>query len=140
LGFRSKFTIVSALMTKKDFKYFIPALLWAVVMLIVSSIPYLVSPPFEFAMIDKVEHFSEYFILAFWASFGYARSGRSTTFLTTLTICSVFGILDELHQLFIPGRSCDVFDMLADILGSAAGAGFFTWLSIRIRILSRRLT
>ena len=32
-----------------------------------------------------------------------------------------YGILDEVHQLLIPGRSCELLDFLADILGSVIG-------------------
>jgi len=36
-------------------------------------------------------------------------------------LLSVWGALDELHQLFIPGRSCEVDDWVADTLGGALG-------------------
>ena len=39
----------------------------------------------------------------------------------------LFGVLyafsDELHQLFVPGRSCDPLDFLADSIGVALGIG-----------------
>jgi VanZ family protein len=41
--------------------------------------------------------------------------------ITTVLLCSAFGVLDELHQRFVPGRSCDVWDMIADAVGSALG-------------------
>ena len=34
-----------------------------------------------------------------------------------IILISAYGIIDELHQLFIPGRSCDIRDWFADILG-----------------------
>lgn len=42
--------------------------------------------------------------------------------LVSIVAISLFGALDEIHQLFTPGRSGgDVFDWTADILGAAAG-------------------
>jgi VanZ family protein len=41
--------------------------------------------------------------------------------IATVLLCSAFGVLDELHQRLIPGRSCDVGDMIADAIGSALG-------------------
>ncbi len=36
--------------------------------------------------------------------------------------CLLYGISDEFHQSFIPGRSCDVFDVLADVSGGVLAA------------------
>jgi VanZ family protein len=41
---------------------------------------------------------------------------------------SVYGALDELHQLFIAGRSADVSDWAFDTLGVAAGLLIGSWL------------
>jgi VanZ family protein len=34
----------------------------------------------------------------------------------------LYGISDEFHQYFVPGRSVDVYDVLADALGGLLGA------------------
>ena len=36
----------------------------------------------------------------------------------SLMISSLYGILDEIHQLFVPGRHSDVRDWLADVTGT----------------------
>lgn len=36
---------------------------------------------------------------------------------------SAYGATDEWHQLFVPGRSSDVHDWIADTFGAAVGAG-----------------
>jgi VanZ family protein len=52
-------------------------------------------------------------------------------------ITSGYGILDELHQLLIPGRTAEGLDMIADILGSILAAALFARKlrrqSIRVR-------
>ena len=40
-----------------------------------------------------------------------------------------YGLSDEIHQYFVPGRSADPFDLLVD----AAGAAAALWVYIRIR-------
>lgn len=41
------------------------------------------------------------------------RSGLFFSFIIGL----FFSIIDEWHQKYIPGRTCDIFDALADISG-----------------------
>ena len=36
---------------------------------------------------------------------------------------SLYGISDEVHQLFVPGRTFSIQDMMADGLGALAGQG-----------------
>ena len=39
-----------------------------------------------------------------------------------------YGITDEVHQLFVPGRSGDVYDLMADAAGALAGAlSCYSW-------------
>jgi VanZ family protein len=51
--------------------------------------------------------------------------------LSALAATSLFGAADEWHQQFIPGRSQDVADWLADTLG--AGIGVLTAAALRSR-------
>ncbi len=44
-----------------------------------------------------------------------------------LLIASAYGVSDELHQAFVPGREPSVADWIADSLGGAAGV----WLRTR---------
>ena len=43
------------------------------------------------------------------------------TSLAAVGLTTAFGASDELHQLFVPGRSADVHDLVADATGAAAG-------------------
>ena len=38
-----------------------------------------------------------------------------------------FGVSDEIHQSFVPGRDADVLDVVADALGAAVGAAGYAW-------------
>lgn len=37
--------------------------------------------------------------------------------LLAIAATVVYGVLDEIHQRFVPGRSFDVYDMIADAAG-----------------------
>ena len=45
--------------------------------------------------------------------------------LFALCVAAGYGGLDELTQLFIPGRDCDVVDWLYDVVGTLTGIGAF---------------
>lgn len=95
----------------------------------VSSIPDLSTPSLGITFADKVAHFGEYSIFGVLVGYSLAiRLAKSTTLFTySILICGVFGILDEIHQHFIPGRTADPLDATADILGAAAGLGVYIW-------------
>ena len=102
-------------------------LLWAVVILIVSSVPIpAVAAP---AGTDKGVHALLYLVLGFLAirSLLNARTVPVWHLLVLVVGVLVFGALDEAHQLFIPGRTADPKDWVADAVGSVAGmaAGIF---------------
>ena len=40
---------------------------------------------------------------------------------------ALYAFSDELHQLFVPGRSCDPLDFLADSMGIAVGIVIVLW-------------
>lgn len=43
--------------------------------------------------------------------------------LSAGVLAAGYGVTDEVHQLFVPGRVADAGDVLADALGSSAGVG-----------------
>ena len=52
-------------------------------------------------------------------------------------IALVYAVSDELHQLFSPGRSCQIKDMLIDFCGASAGIAAVN--SIRLRLHRRKI-
>ncbi len=91
-------------------------------MLTVSSIPDLrIIPQWHLTWKDKISHFVEYAIFALLFLLMLKQENRITnhkkTFLTVLFFGLLLAIIDELHQLFIPGRSTDVLDIVADSFG-----------------------
>ncbi len=82
--------------------------------------------------VRKTAHASEYALLAILAFFACydGRAGRRRAFLTAFIISAVYAGSDELHQLFVPGRSGQITDVLIDSAGALMGllfpAAFFS--------------
>jgi VanZ family protein len=115
--------------------------LWAPVAVYMAAI-FVVSgqtdPATPAGLSDKSLHGLAYFGLAVLVF--RAIAGRLPARLTwraavaALAISIGYGITDELHQLYVPGRSADVFDLFADAIGAASGLiGCWAWGIISIR-------
>jgi len=98
---------------------------WVLLTLILTSIP---DPEFgpSFPGSDKVAHFGFYgvsgFLCALWrreAGWGFGASALGAAMFVAL-----LGAVDEFHQQWIPGRSMELLDWVADFSGGAAGALF----------------
>lgn len=96
-------------------KYILPVT-WTLAIFIVSSIPGSELPEQPFPGFDKFAHFVEYLILGFlWAK----ALGRKLFFIILLGI--IYGILDEIHQIFVPLREFNIMDILVDSIGVVCG-------------------
>lgn len=109
----------------------VPSLLYMALIAFLSSQPRLVLDfDFrDFPLRDKGVHFVEFAALAVMNAFAFARTLRSPTglrvALCTIVLTATYGYLDEVHQAFVPGRTSDAYDLLADLLGSIAGAAAY---------------
>lgn len=92
-----------------------------------------VPPPFPY--FDKLVHFVMYagfaFLVARAVAVCLAHVDRFTLWMA-IVISAMYGVSDEVHQYFVPMRSCDLWDWVADLLGSVAGvfvyATFNYWM------------
>lgn len=77
-------------------------------------------------IIRKSAHFIEYFILGIICFLLFRQYGftDSKCILFSFLICFVYACSDEIHQLFVPGRTSRVFDVFIDSLGSFTGIMF----------------
>jgi len=55
-------------------------------------------------------------------------------FLAAFFLAAAYGVTDEFHQYYVPGRDCSGFDLLADTAGSAAGIFVFARMIRALRI------
>jgi VanZ family protein len=77
--------------------------------------------------VRKSAHFFIYFVLGILTINALRRIGWSDYRCTilALTICVLYAASDELHQLFIPGRSAELRDIFIDSTGAYLGIGFY---------------
>ena len=52
-----------------------------------------------------------------------------------LVLSVFYGLTDEFHQMFVPGRVADLFDLLADAGGAIIGL-FVVWAWSRVLLMS----
>jgi VanZ family protein len=112
---------------------------WPALIFALSSIPGTDIPSAPIPSADKLVHLGLYGVLGFlwfrcaraWPASAKAtasspRPARRSTWVSTWvwTVVAVlaYGISDELHQAFVPLRSPDILDVLADLVGGALGA------------------
>lgn len=88
--------------------------------------------------IRKSAHFTEYFILSLLILHGI-RAGRRETHLKwaviVVIVVAAYASLDEIHQMFVPGRTPAVHDVMIDTSGGIAAqviaALFALWFRVR---------
>lgn len=81
---------------------------------------------------DKLVHMGLYGVMAAAVVFafpdGFRKQRKMTVVVLTVLFCFVYGISDELHQSFIPGRDASIADIAADTAGALLlAAGWFTF-------------
>ena len=74
-------------------------------------------------IVRKLAHFTEYFILGLLV-YNLIYSNQKKAYFAII-ICALYAISDEIHQLFVPGRSCQVLDIIIDSSGSLLGIILF---------------
>jgi len=119
LSRRQKLTIISLL------------LYWPIIFILAHiPVPRLVR---EAGVSDKGLHFLAYLVLVFllWFVIRPDRkvNWRRATVWWVLLVIVWYGVVDELLQGFVVGRSCDVMDFFANLTGVLAGLILFTFLT-----------
>ena len=112
-------------MIKKFLKYWLPLYLYAGLIFYVSSIPKPL-PHISIPNFDKFLHVIEYAIFGILAARAFKSSGQKALYKNFIMLAVfasvVYGASDEFHQLFVSCRVCDVFDLMADLVGGTIGA------------------
>ena len=100
-----------------------PVVLHAAIIFALSSIPDLGALPGGVS--DKSGHSIGYALLGMLLLRALAGGRlRGVTWgraLLTIVLATLYGMSDELHQSYVPGRDADRLDVVADCIGAAAG-------------------
>ena len=119
---------------KENLKAFFPALIWALIILYLSTRGTVSLPP-TFADLfqwDKVGHAVFYGVQTFLVLYGFHQLGtlsRSTIIFTAILV-SFYGIvLETIQFVYFPGRYFEVYDIVANIIGTLLSLYFIRYFS-----------
>ena len=103
----------------------VPSVAWSFFIFTASSIPsqnISMLPGFS----DKMVHAGVFGILCWLLHIAFFHQGNMTvkkySLMIAIVITSLYGLSDEYHQMFTPGRSTEVYDLLADTAGAVVYA------------------
>ena len=116
----------------KFIRYWLPALIWMLLIFIGSSIPSVSvsrNGTLDF-LAHKVAHLFEYAVL-YLLVYRALISGKSAfdkrKIVVALFLVTLYGASDEFHQSFIPGRESRLRDVFIDFLGGLLGGGIWKY-------------
>ena len=83
-------------------------------------------------VLRKLAHFTEYAALGFFLCGAIYHTFSKRKFYIPLIPCVLYAVSDEIHQYFVPERSCRIFDVFIDSCGSSVGILIFLLILIII--------
>ncbi|MDA0676402.1 MAG: VanZ family protein [Chloroflexi bacterium] len=113
------------------------ALAWAALIFMLSNQPSyrLAKSQQFFDFIPRADLFAHLFLFFVLAALvhavlrAYIPRRKNLLLSDTVIFCLIYGMSDELHQLFVPGRTLSGLDLLADVLGATLAVTL--WLAIQ---------
>lgn len=117
-------------------KFWFPVILYSGIIFYVSSVPN-VKTPLQEMQFDKFLHVLVYMpfgcLLARGISNTQGSVPRGILLTSVLLVSFLYGLSDEIHQSFVPGRNAGVIDIIADTIGGMAGGYIYLLLVKRMK-------
>lgn len=84
--------------------------------------------------VRKAAHFTEYLILGILliSFINEYKALELKYILITIFICMLYAVSDEIHQLFISGRTAKILDVFIDTLGSTTGIFIYKFIKVKL--------
>ncbi len=130
----------SYLQTHKKYLIHLPLIIYWIILFILTSLPSSMAITTDVS--DKVNHFGAYGLLSVLLYLNLYFQDKievlnkfPATF--TVLIASIYGMVDEIHQMFVPGRSAEFLDWLADFSGSLVAVLIARYLIGRIKEIEK---
>jgi VanZ family protein len=110
--------------------YQMPAIIWSILTIIISSKSNLSTPDLGFELQDKLLHFLYYTVYGIFLCYAFYNQKKfvfvkRNYIYSAIIFGSLFGLSDEFHQYFVENRTMDFWDWIADSLGVTFGVGLF---------------
>ncbi len=104
---------------------YLPLCIYWICLFFLTTMP-LDAVPQIFTSQDKIEHLIAYLILSFLLTLSLHFQKKSLKIsknylMFTIVFLILYATIDELHQFFVPGRFCDIYDWSADMIGGVLG-------------------
>lgn len=90
-----------------------------------------------FLIVRKCAHFLEFFLLGFLV-INLLKDYKKLNIkivLIGIVFCLLYAISDEVHQLFVDGRSAQVMDVFIDTSGSTLGSLLYFYIYRKSRVI-----
>lgn len=140
------------LLQKNKILYFILPLLWMLVIFAFSHQPATISDTQSGVFVEQLQawlpaadsgfltfivrksaHIFAYFVLGVLVLRALQQTDLARPMLWAVVICAIYAATDEFHQLFVPGRSGEVRDILIDTVAATVGV-------VAIRLFYKRIS
>ena len=90
-------------------------------------------------IVRKSAHFLEYPGLCLLLNWALLLSKGKPLPAAALPVASLYAVTDEIHQLFVEGRSCEVKDWAIDTAGAILGICVFYVTLLIVRFIMKRI-
>ena len=123
------------------FIYGAPVLAYAGLIFFLSSVPKFPDLFPTFSGFDKIAHFCAYYLfgclICRWLLAERSRFANRHALFLTILIGTLYGISDEWHQSFVPGRDASLWDALTDALAVVTAAATYSRIMRKIPFFKR---
>lgn len=90
-------------------------------------------------IVRKAAHCLEFTGLSLLFNFSLLLSRGKQSYIYAVALTSLYAVSDEIHQLFVEGRSCQITDWAIDTAGAMLGAfAFFIILTIIKKLSAKK--
>jgi VanZ family protein len=121
---------------KRTIFYLLPAVGYAALIFALSSMTLDIDELKPVLTFDKLLHFAEYYVLGYLLMRAFTTSGipllAASPVAVTILVGSAYGLSDEIHQAFVPGRDVSSVDFLFDAAGVSLAAFTYPWVRHRL--------
>ena len=114
-------------------RLYLPLLFYMGAIFALSSFHKVALPFVDRPSVDKIYHAIEYAVLGYLIIRALEQGFRMygwAMIAVGIILCALYGVSDEIHQFFVPGRYFSYWDMAANTVGAALGC----WIYLRIRL------
>jgi len=91
--------------------------------------------PVTESIVRTLAHFSEFACLSFFMNNLFVAKKEKLCPVIACALSFAYAITDEIHQIFVPGRACQLQDMLIDLAGIVSGMAVYSVIYIVIKKL-----